>query len=128
MNDTPRPALVAASWFSLLVAVLAMSVPYMEFISGARAVETMGKELDAELPPSAAVFRLPQWSAATVLVVLMLALVVKELALGDAAAKVAINVSLAVLLLVAGAWFALLVRAATAYLHDPLAPLGAGPM
>lgn len=128
MNDTPRAALIAASWFSLLVAVLAMSVPYMEFISGVQAVDTMEKEFDAELPPSAAVFKLPQWGAAAVLVLLMLVLVVKELVLSDAAAKVAINLSLAVLLLVAGAWLALLVRAAAAHLHDPLAPLGAGPI
>lgn len=122
MTDTPRSALVVASWCSLLVAVFSMSVPYMEFLSGVRAVETMERELDAQLPPSAAVFKTPQWSAAAVLVVLMLALVIKELALSDAAAKAAINLSLAVSMLVAGAWLGLLVRAATAYLHDPLSP------
>jgi hypothetical protein len=131
MNDTindisPRPALVAASWFSLFVAVLAMSVPYMQFISGVRTVEMITEEFDAELPTWTAVFGLPQWTAAGVLAVLMLALVIKELAASDAVVKIAVNLSVAVVLIVAGVWLGMLAQAAQSHTTDQLAPLEIG--
>jgi hypothetical protein len=128
MTDaSPSAARLAASWFSLFVAVLAMSVPYIEYISGVRAVEMMNEEFDAVPPPSAAVFELPQWTAAAVLMPILLGLVVKEFAVRDAVTKSVINLSIAVLMLVVGGWLSMIVKAATAYLADPLVPLDIGP-
>ncbi len=119
-DSTARPALVGASWFTLLVAVLSMSVPYMEFATGARTIATMSEEYDAEGTTAAAVFSLPAWVASAAAVVALLALVIKELAMRDAAAKAAINLAVAVLMLVAGAWLAMIVRSSLLWLSDPL--------
>ena len=127
-NDAPIAPRMAASWFALFVAVLAMSVPYMEYISGVRTLETIGEEFDATPPPSAAVFKLPQWAAAAVLMVVMLGLVIKELAVSDAVTKIAINLSVAVLMLTAGGWLSMLAKAATAHISEPLAPIEIGPL
>lgn len=120
MTDTNEPAarsgLVIASWFSLLVAVMSMSVPYMQFTVGARAIEAM-KEFNVE-SPALAVFKIPSLSVAAVAVVLMLLLVVKELALSDAATKIALNLSAAVLMLIVGAWFALMIGSAFSGMHE----------
>lgn len=119
-DTTPRSALVAASWFSLLVAVLSMSVPYVEFLSGVRSLEMIEDEANAR-PPIAAVFDMPTWTATALSVVVLLALVVKEMAMRDPAAKVAINLSTAVLMLIVGAWLAMIVQMAMPWLNDPLA-------
>jgi hypothetical protein len=129
MSDSPLPtARHAASWFALFVAVLAMSVPYMEYISGVRAVEMMNEEFDAVPPPSAAVFKLPQWTAAAVLTVVMLGLVIKEFAIADATAKIAVNLAVAVLMLVVGGWLDMLVQAAMSHVSPHLMPLDGGPL
>ncbi len=120
MTDTNEPAsrsgLVIASWFSLLVAVMSMSVPYMQFTVGARTIEDM-KEFNVE-SPALALFKIPSLSVVGVAVVLMLLLVVKELALSDAATKIALNLSAAVLMLIVGAWFGLMIGAAFSGMHD----------
>jgi hypothetical protein len=128
IDSTPRPALVAASWFSLFVAMLSMSVPYMEFAAGKRNIELISEEFNVDGMASA-VFALPSWIASATAVVLLLALVIKELAMSDAAVKATLNLSVAVVMLGAGAWLALLSQSRLMWMMNAasLDPVGVGP-
>jgi hypothetical protein len=104
------------SWLTVVVAMLAMSVPYVELTTTAQIVKATADEAREEVRGVAAnLVALPIWLTATVMMALLLALLLKEISMSDYTLKIAINLSTAVAMLVAGYWVMLTFRVA---LHE----------